>query len=83
MVPVGRARRRTGARLWGLFRDVEDPECFLEAFTVANWTEHLRQHLERGTAMDRDAEEGARRLIAPGTAPRVRHLLWAARTRKS
>ncbi|WP_433296025.1 MFS transporter [Pseudonocardia sp. CA-142604] len=83
MVPVGRARRRTGARLWGLFRDVEDPECFLEAFTVADWTEHLRQHLERGTAMDRDAEEGARRLIAPGTAPRVRHLLWAARTRKS
>ncbi|GAA3062781.1 hypothetical protein GCM10010464_28830 [Pseudonocardia yunnanensis] len=34
---------------------------------AAAWTEHLRQHLERGTAMDRDAEEGARRLIAPGT----------------
>ena len=77
MVPVGRARRRTGARLWGLFRDVEDPECFVEAFTVANWTEHLRQHLERGTAMDRDAEEGARQLVAPGTTPRVRHLLRA------
>jgi MFS family permease len=77
MVPVGRARRRTGARLWGLFRDVEDPECFVEAFTVANWTEHLRQHLERGTAMDRDAEERARQLVVPGTAPRVRHLLRA------
>jgi MFS family permease len=77
MRPVGRARRRTGARLWGLFRDIEDPECFLEAFTVADWTEHLRQHLERGTAMDRDAEAAARELIAPGTEPRVRHLVRA------
>jgi MFS family permease len=77
MSAVGRARRRTGARLWGLFRDTEDPECFVEVFTVANWMEHMRQHLERGTAMDRDAEAVARRLVLPGTAPRVRHLLWA------
>jgi MFS family permease len=76
MSAVGRARRRTGARLWGLFRDAEDPECFVEVFTVANWLEHMRQHLERGTAMDRDAEAVARGLVIPGS-PRVRHLLWA------
>ncbi|NMH99790.1 MFS transporter [Pseudonocardia acidicola] len=80
MRPVGRARRRTGAKLWGLFRDLEDPGCFLEVFTVADWPEHLRQHLERGTAMDRDAEAWARRLVAPGTEPRVRHLVWAYAT---
>ncbi|MCW2508837.1 MAG: family transporter, partial [Modestobacter sp.] len=47
MRQLGRARRRTGAALWGVFQDADDPECFLETFTVATWTEHLRQHLER------------------------------------
>jgi MFS family permease len=75
MRAVGLSRRRTGATLWGLFRDVEDPECFVEAFTVPDWTEHLRQHLERGTAMDRLAEAAARQLVVPGTEPQVRHLV--------
>jgi hypothetical protein len=56
---VGRARRRTGATRWGLFHDVADPALFVEAFVVDNWHEHLRQHLERGTAMDRDTEARA------------------------
>jgi MFS family permease len=81
MTLVGQARRRTGARLWGLFQDLEDPECYLEVFTVTDWTEHLRQHLERGTAMDRDAEEAARKLTVPGTEPRVRHLVLAGTAR--
>jgi hypothetical protein len=75
MRAVGLSRRRTGATLWGLFRDVEDPECFVEAFTVPDWTEPLRQHLERGTAMDRLAEAAARQLVVPGTEPQVRHLV--------
>jgi MFS family permease len=75
MRPVGQSRRRTGAVQWGLFRDVEDPGCFIEAFTVPDWTEHLRQHLERGIAVDRLTEAAARRLLAPGTEPRVRHLI--------
>jgi MFS family permease len=77
MQPVGRARRRTGATLWGLFQDAEDPSLFLETFTVATWHEHLRQHRERGTAMDEALEAQARTLLRPGTEPRVRHLLWA------
>ncbi|GAA1349539.1 MFS transporter [Saccharothrix algeriensis] len=75
MLRVGRSRRRTGATTWGLFRDSEDPELFLETFLVATWHEHLRQHLERTTAVDVAAEQAAREL-ATG-APRVRHLLWA------
>ncbi|MHA6795476.1 MFS transporter [Pseudonocardia bannensis] len=80
MLPVGRARKRTGAQLWGLFEDLEDPEAFLEVFTVADWSEHLRQHLERGTAADRDLEVRARRFIVRGTEPRVRHLVRADAT---
>jgi MFS family permease len=77
MTKVCRSRRRTGATLWGLFRDVEDPTLYLETFTVATWHEHLRQHLERGTVSERDVEAGARRFALAGAAPRVRHLIWA------
>jgi MFS family permease len=75
MAPVGRSRRRTGAALWGLFQDAEDPTMFLETFTVQTWHEHLRQHLERGTVMDQQLERRARDLLRPGEEPRVRHLL--------
>jgi MFS family permease len=75
MRPVGRSRRRTGASLWGLFRDAEDPTVFMETFTVPTWYEHLRQHLERGTVLDQELELAARAL-AKGP-PSVRHLVWA------
>jgi MFS family permease len=77
MRQLGRARRRTGAYLWGVFQDAEDPECFLETFTVTTWTEHLRQHVERGTMDDADLEQRIRRHLAQGTQPVVRHLVWA------
>jgi MFS family permease len=77
MEPVSRSRKRTGATLWGLFQDAEDPTVFLETFTVRTWHEHLRQHLERGTVMDLELERQARDLLRPGEEPRVRHLLWA------
>src|SRR4051795_6254871 len=74
---LGRARRRTGAALWGVFQDADDPERFLETFTVGSWHEHLRQHLERGTVADAELEERARAYVLPGTSPVVRHLVWA------
>lgn len=76
MQRVGRARRRTGATMWGLFRDTGKPETFLETFTVATWQEHLRQHLERGTVVDQQNQETARALAKE--PPHVRHLLFAA-----
>jgi predicted MFS family arabinose efflux permease len=77
MRTLGRARRRTGAALWGVFQDAEDPELFLETFTVTTWREHLRQHVERGTVADAALEERARAYLSEGTAPVVRHLVWA------
>jgi MFS family permease len=75
MRQLGRARRRTGAAQWGVFQDADDPELFLETFTVATWHEHLRQHLERGTVADAELEEQARAYLVSG--PVVRHLVWA------
>jgi hypothetical protein len=77
MRALGRARRRTGAALWGLFQDVADPAVFLEAFTVDTWQEHLRQHLERQTAADERLEAEARRYVVAAEPERVRHLIWA------
>jgi hypothetical protein len=74
---VSRSRKRTGATLWGLFRDVSEPSLYVETFTVATWHEHLRQHLERGTVWDRELEAAARALTMDGTEPMVRHLIWA------
>jgi hypothetical protein len=59
MREVERARRRTGAYRWGLFRDLAAPDRFLETYLVESWGEHLRQHV-RPTATDqanRDAAE--------------------------
>ncbi|MDX8030271.1 MFS transporter [Lentzea sp. BCCO 10_0856] len=75
MQRVGRARRRTGATMWGLFRDAEKPGTFLETFTIATWQEHLRQHIERGTVVDQENQEVARAL-ASGDA-HVRHMIFA------
>lgn len=75
MSVVARSRRRTGAHRWGLFRDPEDPNAFVESFKVATWAEHLRQHGGRLTVFDRRAEEAAYAHLA--NAPRVRHLLAA------
>jgi MFS family permease len=78
MQPVGSARRRTGATFWELCRDVADPLVFVEMFGVRRWEEHMRQHVERGTAMDRDVEADARRYV--DGSPRVRHLVRASST---
>jgi hypothetical protein len=68
----GPIRRRDGAMQWGIFRDVAQPDHYLETFLVNSWAEHLRQH-ERGTVADRALEEELDRYVH-GT-PKVRHLV--------
>jgi len=70
----GRVRRRDGASRWGIFRDLERPDVYLESFLVSSWAEHLRQH-ERFTRADRDAEQEVRKHV--DGEPIVRHLIYA------
>jgi MFS family permease len=69
----GHVRRRDGASQWGVFRDVEAADCYLETFLVSSWAEHLRQH-ERSTRADRALEERVH-ACTNGT-PKVRHLVF-------
>ncbi|MFI5937145.1 MFS transporter [Actinoplanes sp. NPDC051494] len=75
MEPVRRGRQRTGATRWGLFRDGEQPDEFVEVYQVPTWEEHLRQHGERLTGSDEHEEDRAVAL-AEGPAT-VTHLLPA------
>ncbi|GAA4623768.1 MFS transporter [Actinoallomurus vinaceus] len=63
MSRVEPSRRRTGAVTWGLYRDVERPDRFVEAFTVTSWSEHSAQHHGRYTGMDHTFETRARELL--------------------
>jgi hypothetical protein len=67
-----RFRRRDGASRWGIFRDVERADVYLETFIVSSWAEHLRQH-ERATREDRNLEERLRSYVRG--EPSVRHLI--------
>jgi MFS family permease len=75
MEEYGRIRRRDGAFRWGVFRDLEDADRYVETFLVGSWAEHLRQH-ERSTRADRELEERLRSYVSG--APNTRHLVSAS-----
>jgi MFS family permease len=72
---LGRLRRRDGASRWGIFRDTQAPDRYVESFVVNSWAEHLRQH-ERSVRADRPVEEAVTR--SAREKPIVRHLLYAS-----
>ncbi|MCA1596815.1 MAG: MFS transporter [Chloroflexi bacterium] len=76
MREVGRARRRSGAVRWNLFRDVANPNRYIETFLVESWAEHLRQH-ERTTIMDEALEELAIAFHQETDPPLVEHYIYA------
>ena len=74
-----RVRRRDGAYQWGIYRDIEVANRYLEIFLVHSWAEHLRQH-ERQTKADRELEQRVYSCVIG--EPKVRHLLYADSTRR-
>ena len=75
MEEVRAARQRTGAMRWGLFREGESVDRFVEVYLLASWDEHLRQHGGRLTKADQAAERRA--LACTDGVPQARHLLPA------
>ena len=68
-----RSRRRTGASRWDLYRDGDQPDRFVEVFSVPSWEEHLSQHEGRLTEADKAIEESALAFSDPPA--RAEHLL--------
>ncbi|HXW89526.1 MAG TPA: MFS transporter [Terriglobales bacterium] len=73
-----RTRRRNGAYRWGIYRDTEVADRFVEIFLVHSWAEHLRQH-ERQTKADLELEQRVSSYVSG--EPKVRHLLYADSTK--
>jgi MFS family permease len=71
---LGRARRRSGATRWGVFRDVADPRRYLEAFIVGSWVEHLRQH-EHVSVAEKELQERVHSFHVGEGPPLVSHLV--------
>jgi MFS family permease len=74
MARYGRVRRRDGAFRWGIYRDVEQPDRYIESFLVTSWAEHLRQH-ERLTRADSAIERDVRSHAQD--EPIIQHLIYA------
>jgi MFS family permease len=73
MARVRDSRLRTGAIRWGLYREGESVDSFVELFVVPSWEEHLRQHHERLTGTDRAYEQRVTDLAADETS--LSHLI--------
>jgi MFS family permease len=73
MHQYGRVRRRDGASRWGICRDLEIADRYLETFVVSSWAEHLRQH-DRITRADSQLEDRLRSCTRK--EPKVRHLVY-------
>jgi len=69
-----RIRLRDGAYRWGIFRDAEIGDRYVEIFLVASWAEHLRQH-ERQTRADHELEQRISKCVT--AEPAVHHLISA------
>jgi predicted MFS family arabinose efflux permease len=73
MHEYGRVRRRDGASQWGVCRDLQLADRYLETFVVSSWAEHVRQH-DRVTRADSELE--VRLSQCTRGEPNVRHLLY-------
>jgi MFS family permease len=71
-------RRRDGASRWGLYRDTEVVDRYVETFVVGSWGEHVRQHA-RQTHADQALEDRIRGFVR--AEPTVKHLIDARRHR--
>ena len=72
-----RHRRRTGGFRWGLFRDLGQPDLFVETFLVSSWAEHLRQH-HRKTAHSDEVMKRSKRFIDSGDHAIGHFISWSA-----
>jgi len=72
--PVGRLRRRNGARAWRLYRDLSDDSVFVERFIIDSWVDYQRQ-LGRSTVADHQHEERIKSFLQAGAQIQVSHYL--------
>jgi quinol monooxygenase YgiN len=66
------SRRRDGATLWRVYRDLGDSTRYVERFLVSSWADYLHQRA-RATLADQDLEESVREFLQEGVAVTTQH----------
>ncbi len=70
-------RRRDGATIWRVYRDLADPSRYVERFIVTSWADYLHQRA-RATVADQELETQVRQFLLPGEAVTMQHYLAEA-----
>jgi len=68
------SRRRDGATLWRVYRDLGDPSRYVERFIVASWADYLHQRA-RSTLADQALEAHVREFLRPGEVVTMQHYI--------
>jgi MFS family permease len=68
------ARKRDGATLWRVYRDLGDPSRYVERFIVTSWADYLHQRA-RATLADQELEARVREFLRPGEAVTMQHYI--------
>jgi MFS family permease len=68
------SRRRDGATLWRVYRDLGDPSRYIERFIVSSWAEYLHQRA-RATLADQEAEARVRVFLREGETVTTQHYI--------
>lgn len=74
---MGKVRRRDGASMWRVYRDLGDDCCYVERFLVDSWSQYLRQR-GRATMADAALEQKLWELHAGKEPPHIAHFLAEA-----
>lgn len=67
-------RRRDGATLWRVYRDLSDPSRYCERFIVSSWADYLHQRA-RSTLADQALEAQVRTFVLSGETVSVSHYI--------
>jgi MFS family permease len=68
------SRRRDGATLWRVYRDLGDPARYVERFIVASWADYLHQRA-RATLADQALEARVREFLGEGESVTTQHYI--------
>jgi MFS family permease len=68
------SRRRDGATLWRVYRDLGDPSRYVERFIVASWANYLHQRA-RATLADQELEARVREFLREGETVTTQHYI--------
>jgi len=68
------SRRRDGATLWRVYRDLGDPSRYVERFIVASWADYLHQRA-RATLADQEVEARVREYLAESEVVTTQHYI--------